>query len=407
MSVADMSGRDVLVLVDSDHADTPYDTWAAEAGVRPHLLVSRARYPQYRHVPGTRAFDDYASGGQVERVALELGERVSPLAVVARAEGDLLRAARLREVLGVPGQDWPSALAFRDKVVMKTQLRRQGLEVPEFTAVRTPVDLLAFAAEHGYPVVVKPAYGSGSTGTQVLRGPDDLDALLAAGLPEHPEVERFVEGAMYVVDGLFTQGAVRSAFVSRYVNDCLAFRAGGHLGSAQLTRDDPLTPRLISYARQVLGLLPTSDCTTFHLEVFHTPDDRLVLCEVASRTGGALTAAAIRAASGIDLDREWFLAQTGAAPSLTPGMDGAAPGRSAGWVVFYPERGTLTELPLAPPEFVVEQRLRGRVGTTYRGGQKSGVYLAGYVVTGADADEVEQRLHELAAWYASGVRWRE
>ncbi|MGV9251411.1 ATP-grasp domain-containing protein [Streptomyces sp. NPDC003697] len=402
------SGRDVLVLVDSDHADTPYDKWAAEAGVRAHLLVSRARYPQYRHVPGAQVFDDYASGGGVERAALELADSVPLTAVVARAEGDLLRAARLREVLGVPGQDRSSALAFRDKVVMKSLVRERGLEVPEFAAVRTPADLLAFVRHHGYPVVVKPALGSGSTGTQVLHGPGDVDALLAAGLPDDPEVERFVEGTMHVVDGLVVDGRMRAAFVSRYVNDCLSFRAGGHLGSVQLTRDDPLTPRLVDYARQVLALLPTPDRTTFHLEVFHTPDDRLVLCEVASRTGGALTAPAVRAASGIDLDKEWFLAQAGPPRhGLVPCVHGAAPGRSAGWVVFYPERGRLAALPQSPPPFVAEQRLRGAVGTAYRGGEKSGVYLAGYVVTGGHAGEVEDRMGEVAAWYADQVRWEE
>ncbi|WP_405683814.1 acetyl-CoA carboxylase biotin carboxylase subunit family protein [Streptomyces sp. NBC_00057] len=402
------SGRDVLVLVDSDHADTPYDKWAAEAGIRAHLLVSRARYPQYRHVPGARAFDDYVSGGGVERAALELADSVPLSAVVARMEGDLLRAARLREALRIPGQDWSSALAFRDKVVMKSRLREQGVPVPEFAAVRTPVDLLAFVRHHGYPVVVKPALGSGSTGTQVLHGPEDMDALFAAGLPDHPEVEQFVEGIMHVVDGLIVDGGMRAAFVSRYVNDCLSFRAGGHLGSVQLTRDDPLTPRLIDYARQVLALLPTPDRTTFHLEVFHTPDDRLVFCEVASRTGGALTGAALRAAAGVDLDKEWFLAQTGHSQhGLVPCVHGAAPGRSAGWVVFYPERGRLAALPQSPPPFVAEQRLRGAVGTTYRGGEKSGVYLAGYVVTGRHADEVEDRMREVATWYAAQVRWEE
>jgi len=393
---------DVLVLVDSDHADTPYDKWSADAGVRPSLLVSARRYPQYRHIPGARAFASYDSGGEVERAALAEAPRV----VVARSEADVLRAARLRELLGVPGQDFASALAFRDKVLMKSILRERGVAVPGFAPVRIPLDLLGFLREHPYPVVVKPAFGSGSTGTHVLRDDADLDALLAAGLPDHAQVEQFVEGAMYVVDGLVTGGEVRAVFVSRYLNDCLSFREGAHLGSVQLTRDDPLVDRLAAYARRVLGALPTPECTTFHLEVFLTPGDDLVLCEVASRTGGALTGAAVRAATGFDLDREWFLAQVRGAAHTVRRVDGAAAGRSAGWVVFYPESGTLTALPsAAPPPYVVEQRLRAKVGTSHGGGEKSGVYLAGYVVSGGDADEVERRVGELAEWYAASVRW--
>ncbi|WP_328409450.1 hypothetical protein OG542_08065 [Streptomyces violaceus] len=36
---------------------------------------------------------------------------------------------------------------------------------------------------------------------------------------------------------------------------------------------------------------------------------------------------------------------------------------------------------------------------------KSGVYVAGYVLTGADDHEIERRAQELARWYAPGVRW--
>jgi hypothetical protein len=33
------------------------------------------------------------------------------------------------------------------------------------------------------------------------------------------------------------------------------------------------------------------------------------------------------------------------------------------------------------------------------------VYVAGYVLTGADDHEIERRATELARWYATGVRW--
>lgn len=395
----------VLVLVASDYADTPYDKWAVDAGVDLHLLVSGEKFEQYRHVPGARCFAEYRSGGAVERAALELADRVELDVVVARMESDVLRAARLRELLGVRGQDFGSAVAFRDKTVMKDLLRDTGLAVPEFARVRVELDLFAFVREHGYAAVVKPAYGSGSTGTRVLHRPADLAALLRDGLPEHAEVERFVDGTMYVVDGLVAGGEVMASFVSRYVNDCLSFRSGGFLAEAQLTTEDPLVRRLAGYACQVLAHLPTPECTTFHLEVFLTPADELVLCEVASRTGGALTTAAVRAASGFDLDHEWFRAQVGQPPLVGP-VHGAAPGHSAGWVLFYPEDGTLRALPKGPPPaFVVEQRSRVRVGDTCRAGQKSAMYASAYVVSGAGADEVEHNATELAGWYAAGVRW--
>ncbi|MER7845164.1 ATP-grasp domain-containing protein [Kitasatospora sp. NPDC096077] len=395
-----------LVLVDSDHADTPYDVWAAELGVRMTLLVSAEKYPQYAHLPEARPITGYHGGSELERVAMELaGEGFA--AVIARGERDVLRAARLRELLGLPGQHWDSALAFRDKVLMKTVLREHGLDVPEFAPVRVAFDLFGFVREHGYPVVVKPALGSGSKGTSVLREEADLTALLAEGLPEHAEVERFVEGRMYVVDGLVDEGRLAAVFVSHYLNDCLTFHSGGYLGSAQLDRDDPLTDRLVRYAERVLAVLPTPDCTTFHLEVFLTPDDRLVLCEVASRTGGARTTGAIRACTGFDLDRRWFAAQLGERIPPDGRWRGVAPGRSGGWVLFYPGRGRLTALPKDPPPFVVEERIKGEIGHRYHGGEKSGDYLGGYVIIGRDAAEIAANAEELAAWYAAGISWED
>ncbi|MGF1431015.1 ATP-grasp domain-containing protein [Kitasatospora sp. LaBMicrA B282] len=398
--------RHALALVDSDYADTPYDTWAAATGTRLTLLVSAEKYPQYAHLPEARPIDGYHEGGELERAALESVGGGRPSAVVARAEGDVLRAARLRELLGLSGQRWESARAFRDKVLMKTILREHGVPVPAFAPVRVAFDLFGFVAEHGYPVVVKPAYGAGSSGTHILRGQADLDALLAEGLPEDAEVERFVEGQMYVVDGLAVQGRPVAAFSSVYLNGgCLAFRGGDHMGVAQLTRDDPLVPRLTAYAAQVLAALPTPECTTFHLEVFHTPDDRLVICEVGSRTGGGLTQAAIRACAGFDLDERWFAGQLGERVAPAEVLQGVEPGHAFGWVVFYPEKGRLAALPGEPPAFVAEQRVHGTVGRSYQGGEKSGKYLCGYVVTGRDTDEVAKHTEELAAWYADRIRW--
>ncbi|MEU1148798.1 acetyl-CoA carboxylase biotin carboxylase subunit family protein [Streptomyces sp. NPDC005863] len=393
--------------MDSDYADTPYDKWAADTGVRPYLLVSAAKFPQYRHIPDAVSVADFREGGEAERLALDLAGRTPIGAVIARMEGDLLRAARLRELLGVPGQDFAGALAFRDKVHMKDLVRRSGLEVPEFAPVRVAFDLFGFVRHHGYPVVVKPALGSGSTGTRVLRGPADLARLLADGLPEQAEVERFVEGRMYVVDGLVAEGAPVATFASRYLNDCLSFHDGVYLGSAQLASNHPLTNRLITYAHTVLASLPTPECTTFHLEVFHTPDDRLVLCEVGSRTGGALTSPAIHAATGFSLDEQWFRAQVAPRTLSTARPHGVAPGRSAGWVVFYPERATLAALPQNPPPFVAEERLRATIGAPYEGGVKSAHYLAAYVLTGADDEEIERNAQELARWFGAGVRWRD
>jgi phosphoglycolate phosphatase-like HAD superfamily hydrolase len=167
------------VFVNYDYEDTPYDRWAGgEADL--HLLVAEERADGYAHLPNVHRFPSYRTNGMLERVALELAQSVPVSVVVARAEPDLLRAARLRDRLGLPGQGYHSALAFRDKVVMKRRLAVARIPVPAFAPIDTALDLLEFIERHGLPVVVKPARGSGSLGVSVVRTSGELDALLAA-----------------------------------------------------------------------------------------------------------------------------------------------------------------------------------------------------------------------------------
>ncbi len=394
--------RHVVVFANSDYDDTPYDEWAP-ADVTLHLLVPEERAHGYAHLPNVRAFASYRTSGAVELAALDLARRVRPCAIIARGEVDLLRAARLRELAGIPGQGWQSALAFRDKVVMKQRLRAGGVPVPAFTVVETGLDVVEFGERHGLPMVVKPVRGSGSLGTTVIRSRDDLRRMIAGGVGAGLEVEAFVPGPMYIVDGLVRDSQVAFMRPSRYVNGCLAFRDGDFLGIRLLANDDPLYGRLTALAQRVMAGLPTPPHTTFHLEIFHTPDDRLVVCEVASRTGGARINQMIRHACGFDMDRAWFAGQLGdPAPALPNGRRH----RPVGNVVIYPGTGVLASLPTdGRPRWVLDGKVAGTVGTRYDGGHKSGDFLAAYTVTAPTEDGVDARFHELARWFGERARW--
>jgi 5-(carboxyamino)imidazole ribonucleotide synthase len=81
----------------------------------------------------------------------------------------------------------PAALLHaQDKLVMRARLAGLGLAMPAFAAVRAPADVVAFGAEHGWPLVLKAARGGyDGRGVWMLPGPDaELVArLLAAGTP--------------------------------------------------------------------------------------------------------------------------------------------------------------------------------------------------------------------------------
>jgi 5-(carboxyamino)imidazole ribonucleotide synthase len=85
-----------------------------------------------------------------------------------------------------PGPD--ALLHAQDKLVMRTRLAELGEPVPPFAAVSTPDDVVTFAAEHGWPVVLKAVRGGyDGRGVWVLADADaartTVPELLDAGTP--------------------------------------------------------------------------------------------------------------------------------------------------------------------------------------------------------------------------------
>lgn len=399
----------ILILNSWRNAEVPYADWLASLDEDLLLVCSSRRPAPAAGYAEVRAVDDYEVSGMVEAVAWELFDRWGYRTVVAKAECDIVRAARLRELAALDGQSLTSALAYRDKVVMKTYTSKAGICTPAFRRLDSTLDLLSFVREHGYPVFVKPVDASGATGTDVLRGPADVRRFVARGLPAAYQVEEFVAGDMYHVDGVVVGGCLRLAQPSRYLTggDCLAFKDDRAVGSYFLHPSNPLAARLQTATRQVIEALPSPRDFAFHCEFFYRPDDALVFCEIASRTGGVRINETVRLGTGIDMDRVWVRAQCGIAVEAE--LCGAAPGVLAGQVVVPPRHGRIVRVPEGPPDFVREYRPNATPGEEFTGAayaaRKSGDYVASFVVTGASEIEVEQRLRGAVDWFEAGVRW--
>ncbi|MEU8780491.1 ATP-dependent carboxylate-amine ligase [Streptomyces sp. NPDC048637] len=391
----------VLVFAKTPYAKTPYDRWLAGSGIVPVILTTTEFAAGYGHLPHVHAFDDYDTNQLVEKTALRLAREHAVTAVFARAEADVVRAAQLRDLLDLPGQRTASALAFRDKVVMKHHLVGGPVEIPAYRPLDSAYTALEFVAEHGYPVVIKPLSESGSLGAAIIRDEVELDAYLARPWRGASEIEVFVPGQMYHVDGLVVGGEVVFAHPFRYLNDCLSFRANDWVANLPLTPQDPVHDRLLKAARAVLAELPTPPHTAFHAELWITPDDRTVFCEIASRTGGGMISAMVRHSFGIDLDKEWLFAECGLPSTLgTPAY------RPAGALCIPPSDGVLTHLPTGDePSCVKEVALTGTVGQEFHGGVKSGLFLAGYVVDGDTEEDVAVNLENVASWFADRAEW--
>lgn len=105
------------------------------------------------------------------------------------------------EETGVAVRPGSAALVHaQDKLAQRRRLSELGLPVPEFAPVSSPADVERFAAEHGWPVVVKAVRGGyDGRGVWVVDGPP----------VQLPAVEVYVERKVPIVHELAVQVARR------------------------------------------------------------------------------------------------------------------------------------------------------------------------------------------------------
>ncbi|WP_018681579.1 ATP-grasp domain-containing protein [Actinokineospora enzanensis] len=400
--------------------DTPYDRWLADydgdlllLASREHLELGGEELPGpdsgYTHV---EAISGYQFGGGVEARVLELARKYDIRHIIAPQEQDLERAARLREILDLPGQRYESVLPYRNKMLMKDTVRAAGVEVAAYRDLECALDLLTFADEHGYPVVVKPRDGAGSLGVRILRTPEALHAFLAdegepiIGGHGNLKVENFVSETMCHVDGLVVDGQMIYAWPSQYLYALAAFQGdrGGRL-DVTLDADDPLTPRLLDCADKCIAALPAPRDFAFHAEIFHTEDDRVVLGEIACRTGGAAQRDIQRALFDIDPTEAWIRAQVGLPLPFTPGAPRLVPLTLTGQLALLKRPGVVEEMPGEPPfDWVRKQNLFIRAGDVLDEPAYAADFLVTYVIAAPTRAESVRRMRELEDWFLGALR---
>ncbi|HEY3501596.1 MAG TPA: hypothetical protein VGN37_02280 [Actinocatenispora sp.] len=389
----------------------PYQRWLDRPSDRLFLFAKEGRVDRASLSGSSRVvlteFDDLDRAPELEHRAWTLAQEQGVDTVVALSEYDLLPAARLRELLGVPGQGTASALAFRDKARMKELLDAAGVPVAGFGVVDHAADLIGFASRAGYPVVVKPRYGSGSVGVEVLTDEADLVSFLRRN-PELADdrgagllAEEYVEHELFHVDGLLHDGRVELAWPSR-MTSCLGFHHGAALRSRMLAPDEPGTAELLALTDRVVAALPAPGSAAFHLEVFGNEKRGLVANEIACRVGGARILPAVEAAFGLNLLEAHARAVAGY--PVTPPRD-RRPRPLIGFVMFPPVEGTVRAVPSGPPpDAVVDYRLKISPGDVLGAAHTSVDNVASVLVRGDTADELDRALDSVVSWFHGSTR---
>ncbi len=228
--------------------------------------------------------------------------------VLANWEPLVLTAARLRELLGIPGMSVDTVNGFRDKQLMKERVAAAGVRVPRSARARSIDEVREALEVVGMPAIVKPISGAGSADTYRIDSPHALESILPL-LRHVDEVscEEFIVGQELTYDTVCIGGTPVYESVTEYLPNALEMRSQEWVSPIMLSVRDLAQPHIqagIAIGRQVLTALGMGDGMT-HMEWFRKPDGEVVFGEIACRPGGACVVDLMNYTGDIDLFREW------------------------------------------------------------------------------------------------------
>ncbi|WP_329460546.1 ATP-grasp domain-containing protein [Streptomyces sp. NBC_01497] len=250
-----------------------------------------------------------------ETALLAAGQRIASQygvsGVVTYMEHHVTAAARLAEQLGVPGNKPEAIAAARDKHRTRTLLAAAG--VPSARSVLAPSeqDAIAYAAELGYPVVVKPRGMGGSAGVrradttrQVRDAYRTARSARVLGLENAGEqgvlVEQYLDGPEISVECVaLGRGQVHVVAVTRKeLGPEPAFEEVGHVvDSHEPLLANPRIQEVATAALDAVGIVTG----VHHVEMRLLGGVQPHIIEINARLGGDLIPHLVRLATGVDL----------------------------------------------------------------------------------------------------------
>jgi hypothetical protein len=264
-----------------------------------------------RSLAGHWRIEDPLDPGQIARAVQGLGEQLGPVQrLLAVLEQLQVPVAQVREHLGIAGMNAVTAHNFREKAQMKTVLRAAGVPCARHRLAGSPAQAADFAAEAGFPLVVKPPAGAGAKSTFRLDDAGDLRAWLEAAppTPDRPAlIEEFLTGEEGSYDSVMVDGHVVWDSISNYLPTPLEVLRNPWMQWVVLLPRDIGGPeyagirQIAPTALRALGL--RSGLT--HMEWFRRPDGTVAVSEVAARPPGAQITSMLCYAHDFDLYSAW------------------------------------------------------------------------------------------------------
>jgi len=255
----------------------------------------------------------------VPELAATLHRRQPFDAALSFQEYGLLNAALVHDELAIFGNPLSAVRLARDKGRLRQHMHAQGIPSIPFRLVASPSEVLEFAADIGWPVMIKPVSASGSDCVQKLTGPADTDAAFAKITGKYPGegviVEQFMVGPEISVEAISWDGHHTVLGVTdKITTGAPYFVELGHthpssLGAGVLAEVEALTVRLLASMGHRFG--PS------HTEMIVTADGPRIV-ESHTRTGGDRIFELVKIVHGIDMFEATLKGFAGAFPEIAP-----------------------------------------------------------------------------------------
>jgi hypothetical protein len=222
--------------------------------------------------------------------------------VLALSEFNLEDAAALRQELNVSGARPVEVEIVRNKVKMKAAVSLAGLRIPRY------LDGAALTRTSSVPwdgkTILKPIDGACSKDTVVFPTPHAAVAAIEdcmTGIPnfcvDRFQIEEFVEGVVFHIDGFLRRSKPIALVAGRYVGTALEYAFGAPLGSVEIDA----SPALLDWGADCARAVGIHD-GVFHLEAIFGPDGP-VFMEIGARAGAAAVVDVVELATGYNLHR--------------------------------------------------------------------------------------------------------
>lgn len=217
--------------------------------------------------------------------------------------------AYVAEKLGLKSIGYDCALKFQNKYIMRSEAEKIGINVPQYFEAQTVEQAQNYAAELGFPLMIKPVDSQGSWGVTKIENASELKTEFAKSLEYSKSkkiiIEEFISGDEYIVDAFSHDYQCHNLVIgkSRYFNlPNICIPKDRIFKSADLANE--LEQRILHIHQKLVEGFGLNFGITHGEYLYDKAKDKIYLCEVAARGGGVnISSDIIPLASGVHPDR--------------------------------------------------------------------------------------------------------